>query len=561
MQHETAPYVHPLHDAMRHEWIFWRLSYEGGREYLSRYLSRHENELGPYYQVRIDRAVYPNIVRSIVDTYTAHVFHAPVTREEVGGLSEWHTNIDMQGNHADEFYRDVLTQLQIYGSCGVLTDRYDPDGFEPVTRAQEAELGRRPYLVVLPPCDIVDWSTDRFGRLRWLIHRDQSTDDRDPLDTGEGTTTSRFKLWTAEEWRLLEVATSETDDGLERRYRVVDEGTHPCGRVPVQFVYFGKRTGRDILGESAIKDLAPLGRRITNLTSLIDEQAYQHVFNIMVVPSSTFKSLKQQNFSTAGCITYEPDEGVPFYLAPEVDVITVLRSELNTTFREARVLSGLGRQNEDSKAPTSGRSMAFQTMDKVALLRVLSERMSALELEVDRDMLAWMEETADPVPAEYDTDFDPEALSAQLNEAMLFDSFGIGGVARAQTMKAIARSYLGPRLEADELKAVLEDIDDRFTPKPEEDALGGVLSADGANAAELMNGIQARAMVEVAQQVTGGNLALETAIGILMRAFAMSADEARALLEPLETDVVVDQVDQTPAEDPPQPATPEGPAN
>ena len=93
MQQETAPYVHPLYASMRDEWLFWRLSYEGGRDYLARYLSRHENELGPYFQTRIDRAVYPNITRSVVDTYTAHVFHESVTREDVAGLAEWHADV------------------------------------------------------------------------------------------------------------------------------------------------------------------------------------------------------------------------------------------------------------------------------------------------------------------------------------------------------------------------------------------------------------------------------------------------------------------------------------
>lgn len=566
MQHETAPYVHPLHDKMRTEWMFWRYSYEGGRAYLKRYLSQHENELEPYFRRRVERGVYPNVVRNVVDTYTAHVFHESVAREDIAGLDEWHNDIDMQGTGADEFYRGVLTQAQIYGSCGVLTDRHEPDGFEPVTRAQEQEIGRRPYLVALAPPDIVDWSTDRFGRLRWLIHRDECSDEREPLQRDE-TANARFKLWTPTAWRQLEVRTRDGDEGgTVSEYVVVGEGTHPCGRVPIQFVYFGRRKTPHILGESAIKDLAPMGRRITNLTSLIDEQAYQHVFNILVVPGSTFESIKKANWSTAGCLTYEQDEGTPFYLAPEVDVITVLRSELNTTVQEARVLSGLGRQNEDSRAPVSGRSMAFQTMDKVALLRTMSERMAALEYEVDADMLAWMESPAEPVAAVYDTDFDPEALSAQLEEALLFDSFGIGGKARAETMKAITRSYLGPKLDADELAQVLDDIEARFMPTDGEDSpLGGVL---GGGEVTALNGIQVRSLLETGAQVAAGELDAEAGVILITQAFGWDrATAERFIAAAAESNVrpVVEdsppETDEDDADGEPEPATPAPPAN
>lgn len=50
-----------------------------------------------------------------------------------------------------------------------------------------------------------------------------------------------------------------------------------------------------------------------------------------------------------------------------------------------------------------------------------------------------------------------------------------------------------------------------------------------------LNGAQVTAMVEVVQQVANGDLPLETAIGILKKAFLMTDEEARALVMPAES--------------------------
>lgn len=531
----AAPFHHPLWLANIEDWHFFKAAYEGGRHYLRRYLDRHAKELDVYFTRRVERAVYPNATRSVVETFVAHVFHEPVARPSDADddvLAEFHANIDLQDNPADAFYAEALSMCLQFGVALAVCDRLDPEGAQPTTRAQERELGRRPYGVLYTPMELVDWDVDRFGTFRWALFVETDDEARELGDDPENRR-ALFKLWTREDWRLLTIVEEGEGKKKTKVFKELDRGTHPVGRVPVAVLHFGKRKGRHPIGESAIKDLAPMNRRLANLVSLIDEQSFQHVFNVLAVPDSMFDSLKKMNFSTAGAISF-PDQAKhpPFYLAPDVAQLGVLREEVNATMAEIRVLSGVGRQNEASMAQVSGKSMALQTMDKVALLEMLAERLARFETRLDEMALRWMErDVAELAPPEYDKDFDPESLNSALEESLQFESMGIGGLARLENFVALAKTYLGPKLEPEAMAAVEDDIRRRFTPAPVEDDEALVLSS-GNETVEALNGAQVAAIVNLAQSVATGNLAAESAIATLQSAFAFDAETARRIVEP-----------------------------
>ena len=453
--------THPLYSACAAAWLEYRLCYQGGRPYTDCYIARHPKEPVAYYRERLCRATHPNHVRAVIDTYAAHLYRAPIPRTSTSDtLDALWADMDLLGTPANELYERVAQLVQRDGRCAVVVDRLDPVA-DVVTRSQEREVGRRPYAYAVEAVDLLDWSVDRMGRLVWVVIRERQVDERAPLEVEKEPTSELVRIWYRDRWQLVELdsVTDEKSGKASTLRRVLAEGDHPCGEVPVALVYWGARHGVEPIGDSALTDLAPANRRLTNLVSLIDEQIYQHVFSILAVPESTFAALEKMNFSPSGVLSYRDDvSSTPYYLAPDVSQIQAIRSEIDKTEAQIRALSGLGRVNEDTKHVQSGLALSYVTMDKDALLAKFGQRMSRVEGHVDRLAAAWMEERNVVSQREYPMSFDPQDVDAELANALKFAALEIPGMAGREAQIAVTRSYLGSRIDPERLQEVLTDL-------------------------------------------------------------------------------------------------------
>jgi len=457
--------VHPIVAARAAEWREYRLAYEGGRPYIDNYLFKHAKERTVDFKVRLERAVYPNHVGSVVDTYAAHLYREQIPREaKTSGatLEEFWSNIDMLGTPADEFYEQVAQAVQVGGRCAVVVDRWDGDEQgEVITRVQEADAGRRPYAYLVGNEDIIDWSVDRRGRLAWVAIREWGAPEREPM-AERVAPQERVRIWRQDSWELWVMGGGEGEEG-EAEPTMIDIGEHPVGEVPVTLYFWGKREGAEPVASSSLRDLAPMNRRLFNLVSLIDEQIYQYVFSLMAMPKSTWDELKNVNWSVSGGIPYADDVAkTPHYISPDVAQIAAIRAEAGQAETKIRQLSGLGRVNEENKSVQTGIALSYLTLDKDALLTKFGGRMARGESGIDRHAAAWMGEPEPEVRRTYPTSFDPLDLQEELNNAMKVVSLGIQGEALLATKAQALRSYLGPKLSARDLEAVLADLRTRL---------------------------------------------------------------------------------------------------
>jgi hypothetical protein len=204
-----------------------------------------------------------------------------------------------------------------------------------------------------------------------------------------------------------------------------------------------------------------MNRRLTNLQSLIDEQIAAHVFNIMAVPESTWEQLAKVDFSVYGAIPYgDTVSNPPFYLGPDVSQIQVLRQEIEKTESAIRMLSGLGRVNEESKHVQTGIALSYLTMDKDALLAKFAARLSSAENYVDWLALKWMGvESKEPLSSrQYPTDFDPGDLNAELDDALKYATLVSTGAAHIENLVLATKARLGAHIEGPQLEEILAEI-------------------------------------------------------------------------------------------------------
>ena len=111
------------------------------------YLPDHPQEVAEDYNTRLARSiVFPMLGRSIKGL-AGMVFREDIEWVDVPPSVEAHLeDIDLQGNHADVFLKQVFADALEVGHCGILVDA--PQRDENVrTKKDEAALNLRPYWV------------------------------------------------------------------------------------------------------------------------------------------------------------------------------------------------------------------------------------------------------------------------------------------------------------------------------------------------------------------------------------------------------------------------------
>lgn len=472
--------MHPVRAAREIDYAFLRLAYLGGQDYMMGYLTHHPKERDAAWARRLERAVYPNLCRVQVQTYTAQLYRSPVTRSVAANdaaptsaapasaavqradkmLSRLWTDADRLGSDMDRVMAEVASWCQVLGSCGVLCDRtVAPDGQTPITAADEEEMGLRPYFEIVPPDSLIDWDVDETGRYRWVIFAREANEPRNPLDPPPAAPAYTHVLWTTDEVVELEWA-GEAGKGGGWSKRANTSRPNPLGVVPLEMVYWGDRVGRHPCATSALSDLAPMNRRLMNLLSLVDEEIYQHVFNILMVGERTFEFLQSAQWSVAGVLRVAENENPPAYLAPGTEQIKAIADEVSSCMRFMRTLAGNpGRGPDDGLVPPSGVSLAYQSSDKFALFKEFSNRMQDLEERLYDLALAWegIDPTSVAVSVGYSQDFDPVLVARTFEDALAFKSLALGGQAEIENELQVMRRYFGGSLSPEALSDLLEE--------------------------------------------------------------------------------------------------------
>lgn len=550
--------VHHLYRKHYGDWRFHRLMHEGSREYFEEHLERHSVEDLEDWAARYERAVHPNFLKIVLETYAGSLFRTPVIRTEPSaklGGEAFYDDLDLQGNSADDFFEQAAILCQREGRACVLVDRFDGDNMvERRSAADDMELGVRPFYRLILAENLINWSVDSFGVFRWAMIREEGDDpdreyDDESTDAGE-----LYRLWYPDRWELYKTQTRENEEGESYTDLVfVEDGVNPLGEVPLVFMYFSTRTTSQPVGEPTTSDIPRLNRRLTNLYSYIDEQITQYVFSLLVADQPTVEALKASRFAVNGVLGI-PEESTmkPYYLAPQVDQIQAIRTEIEATEHLVRVLSGLARSSEQSAQQPSGIALAHQSMDKISRLRKYAGKLETLERECMRLAYRWMnlgESVPEPV-ARYTREFIDADSAALLEESVMFGALPLAGEAKLESLLLAVQAHLGTRITPERLREIEDDVRERFAMEEE---FGGTVE-------EALNGAQMKSMVEVGAMVQSGELNIETGIAILVRGVGMDEASARAALSSAAAEAP-DPNDAPPTPPPPfPPPTPEEPS-
>lgn len=291
----------------RDRWEYLLESYMGGVEYQrGLHLTKYVNETAGEYQARIMATPLENHCKSVVSAYVSFLFRQPCERDygvlaNEANLPRFLEDADMDGRSFDAFMKEVAVWTAVFGNVWIIVVKPNVGA---QTKGDEIELGVRPYVNLITPLLVTDWTWNRLPNgqhnLTYLKYIE---------DANDSVTT--IKEWFADEIRTTVI------DHQTKTVKSYEIEPNPLGEIPAICAYNQKSPVRSI-GISDITDIADSQRFIYNMTSEVEQSVRINGHPALVKTAGTEAS------AGAGAIIQMEDNldpGLrPFILSVSTDV-------------------------------------------------------------------------------------------------------------------------------------------------------------------------------------------------------------------------------------------------
>ena len=390
---------HPNYSSNATLWDFYIAAYKGGNSFASGYLETHRLENSEDFGKRKDAAYFLNFCRAIPNIYADHIFKNPITRPTFS--PELLENVDGRGMDAQAFAIKISVLSSIYGQVHVLVDK--PIAEEGITLA-DASL---PYATIYAPQNLLDWARHPItGKLLWALLYEPIYEDTDPLTPR--VTVERYRLLKPDGWAVYQ----NSDAGAV----MVDSGDWALESVPL-VTCFNKEIDDDMIGESALVDIAPTNRAIMNWCSCIDEQIKRQTFSQLIMPEDE-DSENVKTIGTASIFTFPSDAThAPAFISPDAAQIATIWDMVANHIAEIYRMATLEKSGSSALVPQSGIAKAYDFIDTNGALVTKATQMESFETELYNLFALWMGKgEVDPVT--YQKDFDVIALDSDIRNSL-----------------------------------------------------------------------------------------------------------------------------------------------
>jgi len=211
----------------------------------------------------------------VISVYNSFLFREEPDRDfdnngETFELEMFLRDADMEGRSLNAFMKDVSTWASVFGHSWIMVAKPNVGA---VTRADEVAQGVRPYVNLLTPMVVLDWTWKRAPNGRFeLVYFKYLEDVNGDVRT--------VKEWTATE--IVTTVVNLKDQTISEK--LIE--ANGLGKIPAVCVYNRRSTVRGI-GVSAIADIADHQKYIYNSYSEIFQSVQMNTHPSLVVAGQT----------------------------------------------------------------------------------------------------------------------------------------------------------------------------------------------------------------------------------------------------------------------------------
>lgn len=473
---------HPEFAKKESHWNFLEACYEGGRDWFDDNIFQYMKEGGTEYKDRIERAYRFNHTKEVVDLVSKYIFKAKIHRnldDADDRVKAFWDRSSKGGSPIKKFIRQIEKESSIYGRIWVVIDNNNDGSVQTEKDLEENDI--RDYAYTVKPQHALDMSYDDNGELNWILLMETSRDDEDPFESS-GEERSRFRLWTREEWILIE----SVDDKVE----LIDSNTHDLGKVPV-FAVDHNDSEEPYSSPALIGDIAYLDRAVANYLSNLDAIIQDQTFSQLAMPAQGLLPgekayTKLIEMGTKRIFVYDGEHGgQPFYLSPDPRqaqlIVTVVTKIINEIYHSVGMAGERTKQdNAVGIDNSSGVAKAYDFERVNALLTSKAASLQRAEVKMIDLVLRWngIEKEYEELDAlvTYPETFDVRGLADEFdiaNQLMLIEA---PIEMRKEQLKALV-DKLFPRIKKDIKSKMVSEIDSMKEVVIDEGSFG----ADSAN--------------------------------------------------------------------------------
>lgn len=357
----------------RDRWRFLLESYEGGIVYQrGAHLTRYVLETAGEYNQRLAHTPLDNHCRSVISVYISFLFRESPERDfgRLTGspeIEDFLRDADLDGRSLNAFMKEVSIWSSVFGHSWILMTK---PAVNATTLADQQAQGIRPFVNVLTPLVVTDWTWERTPSGRYDLSYFKYVEDvNDSIIT--------IKEWTRDTIRTYIINEATREGTLDR------EDINELGTIPVVLVYNHRSQVRG-MGLGDIDDIADQQRAIYNELSEIEQSIRLEGHPSLVMTPDV------QAGSGAGAMVLMPDNldpGLKPYML-NVDPVPVdkiyesIRNRIESIDRMANTGSVRATETRD----ISG--IAMQTEFQL-LNAKLSEKADNLELAEEQMWRLW----------------------------------------------------------------------------------------------------------------------------------------------------------------------------
>jgi len=441
----------------------YRRSYVGGSEYRDgEYLIRHSKENKRDFERRVKEAVYTNYSAPIVDIMNSYLFRERPQRSFGAGadsnpsLTAFIEDADSRGRSFASMMRETSRWSSTLGHMGVVVDK--PISDAAITRADELNMGVRPYMTLYSPEHIINWGfvLDYMGppELRFLVLREQELDED----------VNVFRIWFKDSWEMWAVKEKTQHQMKDADPELIAEGVNPLGMIPFVLVP-NKDSFDEMSGVSDLTDIAEINRYIYRLDSAAMEIIERTAFPFLEVPIDPLTGNNNKDVVVGTGNVLERDVADPTghrWLEPSHSSLQRILEWRTQAVGDIKEIAKMGTASSTSRqgaAAFSGAALDIKFQQLNAVLAAKATTMEHAEVAIMSLAARW-ENVPSDVSVRYPRKFGIRDVSADLDTAIRSKEIILSPAYDKLIQKSIASrslSDLGYSQKAIEL--VEKDID------------------------------------------------------------------------------------------------------
>ncbi len=445
---EELEKTHPQYDAWIREWIFYIRSYLGGALYKKAdYLLQHPFESSTNYMRRKEISYYYNYCGPIVDIFVSHLFRRSATRH-FGSLAgdplfrSFLRDADHEGSNFAQFMREAQRFASVYGRVSIVVD--NPTSYA-LTRADAISKDIRPYVSLVTPENLLDWSFTRLPSGKPVLEMAKIREDKD-----------RYRVWRRDTWELWEADTSAGEAVLR------EFGEHDLGMVPLVTLY-NKRSGIRMIGTSDLQDIADINKNIYYLCSDAKEIIENTAFPMLAMPYAKGALEEDKAVGPRNILQFDPAEpnARPYWLEAPHSSLTEIREWVRQDIAEILRIAKLGgvKSTEDFSRLRSGVAIELEYQQLYATLSEKADNIEQAETMVLDLWARWYGGRFDG-SINYPDDFSVRDMARELESALKAQSAVVDSATfQKELQKKIASTVL-PKVADETRTRIMEEIDE-----------------------------------------------------------------------------------------------------